>query len=61
MPAKSQAQQEAMAIAEHDPGKLNPENRGLLKMSKSDLHDFAATPRKGLPKKVGKKDGGKKA
>ena len=44
-----------MAIAEHDPEKLNPENRGLLKMSKSQLHDFAATSRKGLPKKKGKK------
>lgn len=54
-----------MAIAEHEPSKLNPENRGLLKMSHSELHDFAATPRKGLPKHVGKRDGkrdgGKKA
>lgn len=49
MPAKSQAQQIAMAIAEHEPEKLNPENRGLLDMKKSDLHDFASTPRKGLP------------
>lgn len=55
MPAESQAQQKAMAIAEHDPDKLYPKNKGLLKMSKGQLHDFAATPRKGLPKKVSKK------
>lgn len=60
MPAKSQAQQEAMAIAEHDPSKLNDSNKGMLKMSKAQLHDFAATKRKGLPKRVGKKSGGKK-
>ena len=60
MPAVSQSQQRAMAIAEHDPEKLNPKNKGLLKMSHKQLHDFAVTPRKGLPKKVGKKDGGKR-
>lgn len=58
MPAKSKAQQAAMAIAEHSPGKLNPENRGLLKMSHSQLHDFAATPTKNLPKYAGKKKKG---
>lgn len=55
MPATSQDQQVAMAIAEHDPSKLYARNKGLLKMSHSQLHDFAATPRKGLPKKKGKK------
>jgi hypothetical protein len=35
-----------MAIAEHHPEKVNPENRGVLKMSKGQLHDYAAT--KGL-------------
>lgn len=55
MSAKSQAQQQVMAIAEHEPSKLKPENKGLLKMSKSDLHDFAATKHKGLPKHVGGK------
>lgn len=40
-----------MAIAEHNPGKLYARNRGLLKMSHSQLHDFAATKRKGLPKR----------
>jgi len=51
MPAVSQAQQRAMAIAEHDPSKLHAKNKGLLKMSHSQLHDFAATKRKGLPKR----------
>jgi len=46
-----------MSIAEHSPSKLNPKNRGLLKMSHSQLHDFAATPRKGLPSYAGKKKG----
>jgi hypothetical protein len=49
MPAVSKKQQIAMAIAEHDPSKLNADNRGLLKMSHQQLHDFASTPRKGLP------------
>lgn len=57
MPAKSQAQQRAMAISEHEPDKLNPENKGLLKMSKEELSKFASTPRKGLPKRVGTKSG----
>ena len=50
MPAESAAQQQAMAIAEHAPSKLYKRNRGLLKMSHQQLHDFAATPRKNLPK-----------
>lgn len=55
MPAVSKNQQMAMAIAEHEPGKLKGKNKGLLKMSHSQLHDFAATKRKGLPmKKKGK-------
>jgi hypothetical protein len=53
MPAVSQAQQEAMAIAEHSPEKLRKKNRSLLKMTHQQLHDFAATPRKGLPEKKG--------
>jgi hypothetical protein len=57
MPAVSKKQQEAMAIAEHEPGKLDKKNRGLLKMSHKQLHDFAATPRTGLPvrKKMARK------
>ena len=53
MPAVSRAQRIAMAIAEHNPSKLNPSNRGLLKMSKSQLHDFASTPERGLPNRKG--------
>lgn len=49
MPAASKKQQEVMAIAEHEPGNLYSKNRGLLKMSHQQLHDFASTPRKGLP------------
>ena len=49
MPAKSEAQRRLMAVAEHHPEKLYAKNRGVLKMSKSDLHDFAAT--KGLKKR----------
>ena len=55
MPAKSKAQQEAIAIAEHSPSKLYAKNKGLLSMTHSQLHDFAATPRKGLPQYAGKK------
>ena len=40
-----------MAIAEHHPEKLKKQNRGLLSMSRSQLHDFAATPEKGLPER----------
>lgn len=32
-----------MAIAEHQPGKLFKRNKGLKKMSHSQLHDFAST------------------
>jgi len=53
MPSVSKKQQEAMAIAEHDPSKLYKRNRGLLRMSHKALHDFAATPRAGLPTRKG--------
>lgn len=53
MPSTSQKQQIVMAIAEHDPAKLYKRNRGLLRMSHQQLHDFAATPRKGLPVRKG--------
>ncbi len=49
MPAQSQAQQRLFAVAEHAPEKLHAKNRGLLKLSHSQLHDFAATRRTGLP------------
>ena len=47
-PATSTAQRQLMAIAEHSPSKVSKKNRGVLNMSKSQLHDFAAT--KGLKK-----------
>ena len=55
MPAESKDQRVAMAIAEHNPGKLYKRNRGLLKMSKKQLHDFASTSEFGLPKKAKEK------
>jgi hypothetical protein len=55
MPSVSRKQQIATAIAEHAPSKLFGRNKGLLKMSHSQLHDFAATPRKGLPESAPKK------
>ena len=44
--------QKVMAIAEHAPENLYPENKGLLKMTHEQLHEFAATPLKGLPTHV---------
>ena len=45
-PATSTAQRQLMAIAEHHPNQVYSRNKGVLKMSKGQLHDFAAT--KGL-------------
>lgn len=56
MPAVSQAQQRFMAIAEHHPEMLRDR---MPNMTRSQMHDFAATPIRGLPKYVGKYgDGG---
>lgn len=60
MPATSQAQRKAMAIAEHHPSELYGRNKGMLSMSHSDLHDFASTKESHLPKRV-KADKVKKA
>jgi hypothetical protein len=57
MPAVSKKQAIAMSIAEHSPEKLSAKNKGLLKMSKSKLSEFASTPRKGLSKSKGSKRG----
>jgi hypothetical protein len=46
MPAVSGKQRKLMAIAEHSPSKLYSKNKAVLKMSKKQLHDYAAT--KGL-------------
>lgn len=50
MPAVSQAQARLMSMAEHNPSAIYGRNRGVLKMTDEQLHDFAATKRKGLPK-----------
>jgi hypothetical protein len=55
MPAVSKNQRIAMAIAEHHPEDLNEKNKGLADMSHKQLHEFAATPEKGLPAHVHKK------
>lgn len=55
MPAKSEKQRKAMAIAEHHPDELYKRNKGLKKMSKNQLHDFASTKESKLPKKAKKK------
>lgn len=57
----SKSQRQVAAIAKHHPGKLYKRNRGMLKMTKSQLHDFAATKEKGLPKKKKKKTDSKLA
>ena len=49
MPAKSAKQQMMMAIAEHEPSKLYKKNKGVLKMGKEKMHEFASTKRKNLP------------
>lgn len=55
MPSVSKAQRKLIAIAEHEPSKIRPENKGILKMKKKDMHDFASTKEKGLPSKARKK------
>jgi len=57
MPAKSIAQRRAIAIASHHPEKLYSRNRSLLKMKRKDMHDFASTREKGLPRHKRKKRG----
>ncbi len=56
MPAKSIAQRKLFAIAEHSPEKLHTKNKKILgSMSKGDMHDYAATPEKGLPEHASSK------
>jgi len=43
MPSVSESQRRLFAIAEHNPGKLYRKNRGLLKLGKAKLHEFAST------------------
>ena len=55
MPAKSDNQRITAAIALNAPQKLYKRNRGMRAMSDKQLGEFAATKRKGLPKKKGPK------
>ena len=43
MPSKTEKQRVAMTIAEHEPEKLYKRNKGLLKMSHKQLHEFASS------------------
>jgi hypothetical protein len=45
MPAVSEAQRKVMAIALHHPDKLKKKNKGILKMSKKQLKEFASIPK----------------
>jgi hypothetical protein len=54
MPALSTKQRQLMAIAEHSPSKVSSKNKGVLKMSKSQLHDYASTKESNLPSSVAK-------
>ena len=44
MPSKSEKQRKlmAMAMALHNPSKVRKKNRGVLKMSNKQLHEFAS-------------------
>ena len=53
MPATSKKQSRFFRWAEHNPGQAKAEGKYPTGMSKSDMHDFAATPDKGLPEKAG--------
>lgn len=55
MPAVSKKQRIVMAIAKHAPNKLFKRNKGLLKMSKPQLSEFARIPESNLPIKIKKK------
>ena len=41
MPAKTEKQRKAMAIAEHESEKLYEKNKHLASLTKKQLHDFA--------------------
>ena len=42
MPAKSEKQRKLMALALHAPSKVRKKNKGVLKMSKEQLHEFTS-------------------
>jgi hypothetical protein len=49
MPALSIKSRRLMALAEKHPEKVSAKNRGVLRMTHQQLHDFAATSEKNLP------------
>ncbi len=52
MPATSEKQAVMMRIAEHAPEKLHSKNKGVLKMSHKQLHEFASTKKSELSNAV---------
>lgn len=52
LPSESKSERRLMAIAEHHPDEVYAKNRGVLKMSQSQLHDFASGSEKGKPEHV---------
>jgi hypothetical protein len=52
MPAVSRSQRIAMVLALKHPDELYARNRGLAKMSGTQLQEFARTPEKNLPMHV---------
>ena len=52
MPSVSKAQGRFFRWAEHNPAQAKAEGKATG-MTKSQMHDFAVTPEKGLPAKVG--------
>jgi len=44
-----------MAIALHDPEKLHARNKGALRMARGQMHKFAETSEKGLPRRKGRR------
>ena len=53
MPAKSDKQRKLMALASKHPEKVHKKNKGVTRMSKADLRDFASTPESDLPERIG--------
>jgi hypothetical protein len=48
MPAVSEKQRRLMAMALYNPDKIYKKNRGVLKMSAGQLHDFVKKKKKRL-------------
>jgi len=46
MPAESEKQRKAMAVAKYDPEKLYKRNRAMLKMTPKQLSDFVKSKAK---------------